>query len=56
MRIKGLCSTKEKPPDIYLEYKIKTNVVFVQMWTLAQQTKENLTQTNADASPPHQAE
>ena len=30
MRRKGLQYTKEKPTDIYLEYKIKTNVVF---WT-----------------------
>ena len=28
MRIQGLQSTKEKPPDIYLEDKSKTNVVF----------------------------
>ena len=28
MRIQELQSTKEKPPDTYLEYKTKTNVVF----------------------------
>ena len=28
MRIQGLISTKDKPPDIDLEEKIKTNVVY----------------------------
>ena len=29
MRIKGLKSTREKPPDTYLEYKSKTKLVFL---------------------------
>ena len=56
MRRQGLQSTKEKPPDAYLENKIKKMWFFVQLFTLAQLKKEIYTYIYADGSPPLQAE
>ena len=56
IRRQVLKSTKEKPQDIDLEYKIRKMQCFVKLWTLVQQRKEYFTQVYADASPPHQEE
>ena len=53
---KGVQSTKEKPPDTYLEDKSKKMYCFVQLWNLAQKRKEYFTQTYADTYPPQQTD
>ena len=46
-RIKGIQSTKEKPPDTDLEEKIKM-YCFEQVWTLVQPKKEISNQIHVD--------
>ena len=51
----GIQSTREKPPDKYLEYKIKKMQGFALPWTLVQHRRGNFTQIYADAHPSNQA-
>ena len=54
MRIKGLQSTKGKPPDTDLEENTITNVVFFTTVDPSTKKKEIYTQIYADVSPPLQ--